>query len=290
MATWRIGSTVLRKVVEAEFPLPVTGALRTADSGLLDAYPWLAPHFAGPDGVFTMSFHSVLVDTGTRRILVDTCIGNDRTTIPQLPPLHTGWLDTLRELGYPPESIDTVVCTHLHFDHVGWNTRLVDGAWVPTFPNARYLVPRAEWEFWRTAPASVGSTELSDTLVPLIDADLVDFVEPGHEVAFGVRLEGAPGHTPGQVAVVVESEGERAVVTGDLVHHPVQFAAPEIASAADEDPALATETRKAFVERYADTGTLVIGTHFPAPTAGWLTRKSEDGSEAGALRFVVDRG
>lgn len=283
MSTWHIGATVLHKVVEVEFPVPVTGALRTTDAGLLDRHPWLAPHFVVPDGMFTLSVHGTVVDTGTRRILVDTCIGNDRTTVPQLPALQTAWLDGLKERGYPAESIDTVVCTHLHFDHVGWNTRLVDGAWLPTFPNARYLIPRAEWEFWSAGHASVGGADLTDTVAPIVAAGLADFVEAGHEVADGVRLEPAPGHTPGQVAVVVESQGERAVITGDLVHHPVQFAEPDIASAADEDAALAAETRRAFVARYADTGTLVVGTHFPDPTAGWLTRADGD------VRFEVVR-
>ncbi|WTW93205.1 MBL fold metallo-hydrolase [Streptomycetaceae bacterium NBC_01309] len=285
MATWHVGSAVLRKVVEMEFPVSVTGALRSSDTGLLDRHPWLAPHFAQPDGKFTMAIQTILVDTGTHRILVDTCIGNDRVTLPQLPPLQTAWLANLKGLGYPPETIDAVVCTHLHFDHVGWNTHLVDGAWVPTFPNARYVIPRAEWEFWSNAPDSdsVGRADLDNTLRPVFEAGLVDLVGPDHEVVDGVRLEAAPGHTPGQVAVVVESAGESAVVTGDLVHHPVQFVAPEVPSAADEDVEGATATRRAFVERYADTGTLVVGTHFPSPTAGWLTRTD------GGVRFVVER-
>lgn len=285
MAAWHVGSTVLRKVVETEFPVSVTGALRSFDTELLDHHPWLTPHFARPGGIFTMSIQSILVDTGTQRILVDTCIGNDRVTIPQLPPLQTAWLETLKGLGYPPETIDMVVCTHLHFDHVGWNTRLVDGAWVPTFPNARYVIPRTEWEFWskETESRSIGRSDLDDTLRPAFEAGLVDLVETDHEVTDGVRLEPAPGHTPGQVAVVVESGGEKAVVTGDLVHHPVQFAAPDVPSAADEDVDRAIATRRAFVDRYADTGTLVVGTHFPSPTAGWLTRADGD------VRFVVER-
>ncbi|NUU20573.1 MAG: MBL fold metallo-hydrolase [Streptomycetaceae bacterium] len=278
MASWRVGSAMLHKIVEVEFPLSVTGALRTDDTGLLDRYPWLAPQHAGTGGVFPMSFHTVVIDTGDRRILVDTCIGNDRTTLPQLPTLQTGWLDALKQRGYPPESVDTVICTHLHFDHVGWNTRLVDGAWVPTFPNARYLIPRTEWEFWSTAADSdsIGRADLGDTLGPCFAADLVDLVAGDHQVADGIRLEPAPGHTPGQVAVVIESDDARAVITGDLVHHPVQFAAPEIPSAADEDTAQATATRRHFVDRYADTGTLVIGTHFPDPTAGHLTRTDNE--------------
>ncbi|MBT2541096.1 MBL fold metallo-hydrolase [Streptomyces sp. ISL-44] len=279
MTTWRIGTTVMHKVLEAEVTVPLTAALRTDDTALLKRYPWPAPEFSRADGTFVISVHGLLVDTGTRRILVDTCVGNARPSVPFLSMLDSAWLQDLAALGYPPESIDTVVCTHLHFDHVGWNTRLVDGKWVPTFPRARHLVTRVEWEHW----ADEADAGLRDTMQPLLDRGLVDFVETDHRVCDGVRLEAAPGHTPGQVAVVVESGAERAVITGDLVHHPVQFIEPDVPSLADTDAALAAATRRAFVERYADTGTLIVGTHFPAPTAGFLQRGGD-----GTVRFVAD--
>lgn len=279
MATWRIGATTIHKVLEAELSVSVTGALRTDDTALLKKYPWPAPGFSRADGTFVLSVHGLVVDTGTRRILVDTCVGNARPSVPFLRMLDTTWLDDLTALGYPPESIDTVVCTHLHFDHIGWNTHLVDGTWRPTFPRARHLVTRVERDHW----ADEADAGLHDTMQPLLDDGLVDFVDTDHRVCDGVRLEAAPGHTPGQVAVVVESGGERAVITGDLVHHPVQFIEPDVAGLADTDAARAAATRRAFVERYADTGTLVIGSHFPAPTAG-LLRRGGDGS----VRFVAD--
>ncbi|MFC9297111.1 MBL fold metallo-hydrolase [Streptomyces sp. NPDC057011] len=270
---------MIHKVLEAEVPAPLTGALRTDDTALLKRYPWPAPDFSRADGTFVISVHGLLVDTGTRRILVDTCVGNDRPAVPFLRMLDSAWLDDLAALGYPPESIDTVVCTHLHFDHIGWNTRLVEGKWVPTFPRARHLVTRVEWDHW----ADEADAGLHDTMQPLIDEGLVDFVGTDHRVCDGVRLEAAPGHTPGQVAVVVESGEERAVITGDLVHHPVQFIEPDVPSLSDHDAATAAATRRAFVERYADTGTLVIGTHFPAPTAGVLQRGGD-----GTVRFVAE--
>ncbi|WP_407840886.1 MBL fold metallo-hydrolase [Streptomyces sp. DSM 116496] len=281
MAAWHIGTTVIHKVLEAELDVPLSGVLRTDDSALLERYPWPAPDFGRADGTFVLSVHGLVVDTGARRMLVDTCVGNARPSVPFLPMLDSTWLEDLAALGYPPESIDTVVCTHLHFDHIGWNTRLVDGKWVPTFPRARHLVTRVEWDHW----ADDAAADLHDTMRPLIDAGLVDFVGNDHRVGDGVRLEAAPGHTPGQVAVVIESGGERAVITGDLVHHPVQFTEPDLAGLADADAAQAAATRRAFVDRYADTGTLVIGTHFPAPTAGLLRRGGD-----GGVRFVADDG
>ncbi|MFD9408182.1 MBL fold metallo-hydrolase [Streptomyces sp. NPDC059989] len=279
VATWHIGTTTVHKVPEAEVTASLTAALRTDDTALLKRYPWPGPGYSKADGSFVISIHALVVDTGPRRILVDTCVGNARPSVPMLPMLDTTWLEDLIALGYPPESIDTVVCTHLHFDHIGWNTRLVEGKWVPTFPRARHLVPRAEWSHW----TDLGGADLRDTMQPLVDEGLVDLVETDHRVCDGVRLEAAPGHTPGHVAVVVESGEERAVITGDLVHHPVQFIEPDVPSLADTDATLAAATRRAFVERYADTGTLVIGTHFPAPTAGLLRRGGD-----GTVRFVAD--
>ncbi|MDI2131084.1 MBL fold metallo-hydrolase [Yinghuangia seranimata] len=259
-------------------PVPAAGALRTEDAGLLKGHEWPGPDYSREDGTYLLSVHALLIDTGAARILVDTCVGNGRASVPMLQMLDTTWLDDLAALGWPAETIDTVVCTHLHFDHVGWNTRLVDGAWTPTFPNARHLITRTEWEYWTaTEPGT-----LSDTVYPLVDAGLVDFVDADHQVCDGVRLEPAPGHTPGQVAVVVESAGERAVITGDLVHHPVQFVQPDVASLADTDADQAAETRRKFVARYADTGTLVIGTHFPTPSAGLLEHAAD-----GTLRYSL---
>lgn len=277
MTTWGIGTAVIHKVLEAELTVPTAGALRTSDAGLLDGHDWPGPDYARGGGTFVLSVHALLIDTGARRILVDTCVGNGRASVPMLQMLDTTWLDDLNSLGYPAETIDTVVCTHLHFDHVGWNTRLVDGAWVPTFPYARHLITGTEWDHWTTTEPET----LRDTVQPLVDAGLVDFVATDHQVCEGVRLEPAPGHTPGQVAVVVEFGGQRAVITGDLVHHPVQFLEPDVPSLADGDAEQAAATRRAFVSRYADTGTLVIGTHFPTPTAGLLEHSAD-----GTLRFV----
>lgn len=169
MTTWRIGTTVIHKVLEAEITVPLTGALRTQDTALLKRYPWPAPGFSRPDGTFVLSVHGLLVDTGGRRILVDTCVGNARASVPFLRMQDSAWLEDLTALGYPPEAIDTVVCTHLHFDHIGWNTRRAEGKWLPTFPRARHLVTRVEWDHWADA-ADAADADLDDTMRPLADS------------------------------------------------------------------------------------------------------------------------
>jgi glyoxylase-like metal-dependent hydrolase (beta-lactamase superfamily II) len=190
---------------------------------------------------------------------------------------HGPFLDDIAAAGYPRDSIDTVLCTHLHVDHVGWNTMLVDGKWQPTFPNARYLIGRKEWEHWRSEDAAQrrGDDIIGDSVRPIFDAGLADLVEMNHVVGDGVWLEPTPGHTPGHVSVRISSRGEDAIITGDCMHHPCQIARPHWSSAADSDVDAARTTRLAFLERYADGPVLVIGTHFATPTAGHITRDGD---------------
>jgi glyoxylase-like metal-dependent hydrolase (beta-lactamase superfamily II) len=272
---WRIGDATITKVVELEatggsrFILP--DATRDAVLGI----DWLHPHFMDADGRLIMSIHALIVETPDRRIIVDTCLGNDKQRA--IPGWHmrTGpFLDDLAGAGYPRESIDTVLCTHLHVDHVGWNTILVDGKWVPTFPNARYLIGRQEFDHWKGhGPANTrGDDPFSDSVKPVFDAGLVDFVESDHGICPEIRLEPTPGHTPGHVSVRISSKGEEALITGDVMHHPCQMAHPEWASAADSDADQARATRQALLDRCADAPLLVIGTHFAGPTAGHVVR------------------
>lgn len=274
---WQIGAVKIVKIVEHEIPLPLDGLLPQAPSDAVARFGWLAPDFmddAGPEtNVARMSIHGLLVDTGAHRILVDTCIGEMRQGL-QVPPLPSTFLDRLGEAGYTVEDVDTVVCTHLHFDHVGWNTRLVDGRWVVTFPNARYLFARTEWEHW----ASHGSDycNVADTVRPVIEAGAADLVEVDHRICDQVRLVPTPGHTPGHVSVVVQSGGQQAVITGDMSHHPVQFALPDLPMPADSDTPTAIATRRRFLEERTQDGALVIGTHFAGRTAGRV-RQDGDG-------------
>ncbi len=260
-----------------EFEAPGIGfLLPDATRENLSAIPWMGP-FVDARGEALGSVHSLILEVGERRIVVDTCVGNDKDRLPfKLWHQRQGpFLAELAEAGFPVESIDTVACTHLHTDHVGWNTRLVDDRWVPTFANARTVVTREEWEHWSTSDLSAMQTTVDDSVRPLFDAGLVDLVDSTHELADGVVFEPTPGHSPGHVAVRIESRGERAVITGDLVHHPAQFARPGWANQADSDPARADRTRRDFMARYADTPTLVIGTHFSGPTAGRLVKDGD---------------
>jgi glyoxylase-like metal-dependent hydrolase (beta-lactamase superfamily II) len=273
---WQVGDVQITKVVEIELPGPATWIIPKATPENLARETWLQPHFCDAKGVAVMSVHALVVESAGCKVLVDTCVGNDKNLkLPNWNKRTGPFLEDLTAAGHPPESIDRVLCTHLHVDHVGWNTRLVEGRWVPTFPNARYLFGKTEFDFWQSHDQADYGEVIAESVQPVFDAGRVDLVASDHVVTDEIRLEPTPGHTPGHVAVRISSQGEEAVITGDLMHHPVQCAHPDWGSSADWKGGLADETRRAFLDRYAGTPTLVIGTHFATPTAGHIVRDGD---------------
>jgi glyoxylase-like metal-dependent hydrolase (beta-lactamase superfamily II) len=275
MLRWTIGDVTVTSVCEMEVAIPPAGLLAGATPDDIAPHAdWLRGWAVDDEYNVVLRIQALVVESGSRRIVVDTCVGNDKERdIPFFHHMQLPFLDDLAATGFPRETIDTVVCTHLHSDHVGWNTMLVDGTWVPTFPNARYLMVRKEYEHWQHTATPFGDI-LADSITPVLDAGLVDFVEPWHLVAPGVMLEPTAGHTPGHVSVCIRSGDQEAWITGDVLHHPVQCALPDLASVADEDAGAAEGMRRAMLSRWCDDGVLVIGTHFAAPCAGRLERNT----------------
>ena len=275
---WRIGAVTVTKIVELE----VTGGSRfllpQATYEEILPIEWLQPDFADERGRLKMSIHALVVETPGRRIIVDTCLGNDKENrrIPTWNQTQTSFLADLAAAGYARETIDTVVCTHLHVDHVGWNTMLVDGHWVPTFPKARYLMGRVEYRHWTTQREREDmAVVLADSVAPVWAAGLVDLVETDHRICDEISLVPTPGHTPGHVSLRIASMGEEALITGDFMHHPCQIAHPAWSSTADGDPIEARLTRERMLTRLADAPILVIGTHFAGRTAGHIVRDGD---------------
>jgi glyoxylase-like metal-dependent hydrolase (beta-lactamase superfamily II) len=276
MLNWTIGAVKVTRIVEMEMPVAYNEKhpfLAEARPEALAEMPWLVPHFADADGVMKLSIHALLVEAPGLRLVVDTCIGNDKPRkMLGERPLATPFLDHLADAGWTPESVDAVVCTHLHVDHVGWNTMLKDGAWAPTFPKARYLIGRTEHAHWSAEGDDEQQAILSDSVKPIFDAGLAELVEADYRLSNEIRLMPTHGHTPGHVSVVIESEGQKAIITGDMMHHPCQVGRPHWSPDFDSDKAKAADTRKGFLDEVVDQPILIIGTHFAGPTAGHVRR------------------
>jgi glyoxylase-like metal-dependent hydrolase (beta-lactamase superfamily II) len=282
METWKIGSARVTRVIDILMDFDPKILLPDATpENLAPMAGWLKPHFVNDDWTLPLSIHAFLVESDGAKIVVDTCIGNDKQRgVPEWSQRNGTFLDDLAARGAPRQAVDVVLCTHLHVDHVGFNTMLVNGKWVPTFPNARYLIGKDEWAYWKDETDKFGPEAKGDSVLPVLDAGLADLVDSNHTITSEVRLIPTPGHTPGHVSVVIESRGERAVITGDLFHHPCQFARPTWVDSADVDTQHAARTRAEFMQRFSE-GTLVLGTHFPSPTGGRIVK---DGS---AYRFEL---
>ncbi|WDV50103.1 MBL fold metallo-hydrolase [Streptomyces coeruleorubidus] len=273
-ASWTVGGIAVHRVDEIPLP-PATGPwlLPDATPQVVTGQQWLRPHFADDEGVLRIDSHSFAFTVGGLRVLVDTGIGNGKERAnPAWHHLDTDYLRRLSAAGFPPDAVDLVILTHLHADHVGWNTREVNGEWVPTFPNARHLTSRAEREFWSGYDMDEARRQMfRDSVIPVEEAGLLDLLDvpaEGLDVVPGLRLIPTPGHTPGHVAVELTSHGRTALITGDCVHHPVQLAHPGIGACVDIDPGRSQTSRRELLGALAGTDTLLLGTHFPPPTAG----------------------
>jgi len=274
---WKIGDVEVARIVEINaFEDNMWMLLKDCTAEEVQQHKWLVPHFCTPAGMMLISFQCFVLRSRGKSVMIDTCIGSDRKReYDVFCNLHTTFLEDLTAAGFPPEKIDTVLCTHLHFDHVGWNTKLVNGKWVPTFPQARYLFGQKEFDHWMHLKATGGDHDfehLHDSIDPILEAGLADFIGPNHQVTDEVSLFPTPGHTPGHVSVLIRSGGQEAIITGDMMHHPIQLIEPGRHANFDMDKAQGARTRREFVDRVADQNVLVIGSHFTDPTSGWVVR------------------
>jgi glyoxylase-like metal-dependent hydrolase (beta-lactamase superfamily II) len=277
--TFAAGDLTVHRIVEMSGP---TLGMRQMLPGLSEEVlaehrDWLAPDALDADDRAIMNFQCFVARTPHHNILIDSCIGNDKT----LPPYMADWHKrqgreyetALAEAGLRYEDIDYVFCTHLHADHVGWNTRLVDGVWAPTFPKARYVFSADEVRFWEGQYAQTGAKVFEESVLPVLEAGRADLVADDAVIGDHVRLLPTPGHTPHHVAVLLGKGRDEAAFAGDLLHSPLQWRYPDLASVIDQDGAAAAcVSRRGFLERYAETATVCCFAHTPAPSAGYMRR------------------
>jgi glyoxylase-like metal-dependent hydrolase (beta-lactamase superfamily II) len=268
----RVGDVEVSRIEELVLRMPVALLPEWDKAAALEQQAWLVPDFYLPERDRIMiSIHSWLLKTRRHVILIDTCGGNakPRPTFKALDRIDTPYLHRLAEAGVTPVDVNYVVCTHLHVDHVGWNTHLVDGRWVPTFPNAVYILPRREIEqFSGVAESSPEHQIHLDSIQPILDAGQARIVEGDENLDEGIDLMPTPGHSPGHTAVRLRSRGEEALFAGDVLHHPIQIYQPRWNSRSCFDAEGARRTRLQILEHCARTGSLVLPTHFASPHYG----------------------
>jgi len=283
-----LGGIKVRRIVEQEAPFfPVHDFFPSFTKEMLaENSHWLQPRFVDADGKLILCIQSYVIETAHHKILVDTCVGNHK------PRPHRPFWDMMQSdryeknlaaAGLTVNDIDFVMCTHLHVDHVGWNTRLENGRWVPTFPKARYIFSDRELEFWteRHKQAPEAAAWIADSVLPVVEAGRVDIVKSDYAFNDLVQLIPAPGHTIDQYNVLAGKPGRDALVTGDMVHSPIQMRYPEVGMMSDWDSKIAGETRKRIFSRFCDTSTLICTGHFPSPSTGRITHDKD-----GHFKFV----
>ena len=286
-----VGGITYHRIVETEEPEFAVGFL------LPDAVPealaphrsWLEPRYLDPaSDKLVLAVQSYVLRTGHHTILVDTCVGNGKERRFHGPWSHRtslAYLDRLAEIGLAPEDIDFVMCTHLHADHVGWNTRLIDGRWVPTFPNARYVFARTELDHWLEINKNGKKYSdgcIDDSVLPVLEAGLADVVADDYAFDDEIWFTPTPGHTPGHVCINLASQGARAVLSGDVCHTPLQCREPGWSAVGCTDRAQSAATRAAFLDSHCETDTVVMTAHFPSPSTGHVRRRGE------AFDFVLE--
>lgn len=283
IGTLEFGTTSLSQIIEsAEFLLsPYEIFPDCGEEHLAANIDWLLPRwYDRRTERLAITIQSFLIRAGELNILVDTCSGNNKDR--QRPFFNHSdwpWLERLREAEISPADINIVLCSHLHVDHVGWNTRLENGNWVPTFPNARYLISKKEWEYWRselgrTAMRRTGDY-VTDSVLPLFSTGQLELISDTHDLAPSVLIEPAHGHTPGQCAVRIHDNGKEAILCADIMHHALQLRYPDWSTRFCADPQQARDTRIRFLMENADRDRIIFPAHFPAPTGGYIERAKD---------------
>ena len=295
----RCGSAVVSSIYERDLD-EISFLIPEAEPAALATIPWLQPHYVDDTGQPRGVVQAFVIELDRKVILVDCCVGDDKdiTVVEAWAHSRSGFLERFTSAGFDPNHVDIVLCTHLHVDHVGWNTTWTGDGWTPTFPNARHIVVRNELEYWQktnTTPAPQPKEQpdivehvlaqfhqtqvkvYEQSVQPIIDAGLIDLVDAPTEVIPGVSLTPTPGHTPGHSSIWLRSAGENVFISGDSFHHPCQIANPKWAARSDDDQDLSTETRRRLLAELNNSSTTFVGTHFAAPCHGSIV--STDGSD-----------
>ncbi|URZ87890.1 MBL fold metallo-hydrolase [Floricoccus penangensis] len=279
----KIGDINITQIIELEIGETIQHFISQATPEEIKKIKWLDYPYINEDGTLNGVSQAFIIEKNDRLIVVDTCIGNDKKRIdfPHWNELHLDFLSTLEENSIDRYKVTDVLCTHLHLDHVGWNTMKTSEGWLPTFPNAKYHFGHKEYEFW-TSEEGIGSIgegqeeAVKDSVLPILDAGLVNFLDENADLGDGIKVISTPGHTPGHNSVIFETGAKDFIITGDCIHHPCQFANLHWSMKADNNAEVGVKTRREFADKFSNEKYIVAGTHFSAPSIGNLIKKGEN--------------
>lgn len=279
--TWQVGNVKITQIIETIDGKDIQDGIPNATKENVLKISWLKPQFIDDGGNFKAQVSSYILESGGLIAVIDTGVGNKkaRKGFPEWNGLQTDFLKRFEKVIPDRNKVNYVFCSHLHFDHVGWNTMLVDGKWIPTFTKSRYLLVDKEFNYWKSFPSREVEDDhegIKDSVLPVYEAGLVDLIPSDYTISEEISLISTPGHTPGHSSILIKSKGEQALITGDVLHHPCQLVYPEWETTFDTDKEKARVSRIDLLKRFADTDTLIIGSHFASPTAGRITRSGEN--------------
>jgi glyoxylase-like metal-dependent hydrolase (beta-lactamase superfamily II) len=270
------GGISVEAIVEFEAPfLPIREMLPALTAGMLEeSRSWISPRMLDGEDMGRLVFQSFVVRIAGLIIMVDSCVGNDKHHHRPLFNMRRGdmYMRALKAADLTPDDIDIVMCTHMHADHAGWNTRLDGGRWVPTFPNAKYVFGRDELEHWAAAHAQKPEPVYAESVLPIVEAGRAQVVDYDFQIADSVRLIPTPGHTPGHFSVAFGKQHDEVLIAGDLLHSPLQLRYPELSFAFDYDQTESARSRRKLLETYSEQPTLCCFAHFPMALNGRLAR------------------
>lgn len=275
----KIGNAEIIQIVECEVGHLLKDLLPDATPEQVKTIGWLKPPYRREDYSLSANSQCFIVKINNRILVVDTCVGNDKSIedFPEWNQMQTDFLETLESISLDRNSVTDVLCTHLHVDHVGWNTYKKDGQWLPTFPNAKYHFAKTEYDYWKNDSqndpmAAIAATSFRESVDPVVAAELVNFIDVNADLGDGITIFSTPGHTPSHISVAIDAGDEKFIIGGDMSHHPCQIAKPEWAMTLDFDNKQAAETRRKVLSELAGTPILFTCIHYKIPSFGLVTQ------------------
>lgn len=280
-----IGNATITQIIETDINDAMPIILPDARPEEMKKIEWLKPPYRTEDFLMNADSQAFFVEMNGRLFVVDTCVGNEKEVlgVDGFNNLNLPFLEAMEQAGIDRNKVTDVICTHLHFDHVGWNTYKKEGKWLPTFPNAKYHFAKEEYDYWKNDGIknhSLGPLEnisFNESIDPIVEAGLVNFIEVNQNLGDGISVRSSPGHSKAHVNVHFNAGDTEFIIAGDMCHHPCQIAQTDWAAVIDYDQKESSETRRKILSELSGSETLVTCTHFCNPSFGLISGNKDEG-------------